>query len=111
MARKQKRYRAMAEKVLGKSLPPKAQVHHVDLDGTNDEPSNLVICEDDGYHKLLHARLRALKACGDPNKRKCKYCKQWEDLKELVFTPQNIGYYHSECYNKYRRDKHIIWNY
>lgn len=53
----------IAEKALGKALPPKAVVHHMDRDGENNNtksPWNLVVCPDQNYHMLLHARARAL---------------------------------------------------
>ena len=67
----------VAEKALGKHLPPKAIIHHVDENPSNNVNSNLVICQDQAYHKLLHVRLRTLRAGGDPNISKvCKDCKQ-----------------------------------
>lgn len=53
----------MAEKALGKPLPEGALVHHVDQDGTNNNtksPWNLIVCPDQKYHLMLHARARAL---------------------------------------------------
>jgi hypothetical protein len=47
----------VAEKALGKHLPPGAVVHHVDEDGLNNKPWNLVICQDNAYHRFLHKRL------------------------------------------------------
>lgn len=49
----------IAEKALGKYLPPGAVVHHVN--GTRDS-GPLVICQDDTYHKLLHKRIRRMNA-------------------------------------------------
>jgi hypothetical protein len=45
----------VAEKALGKPLPPKAVVHH-------HTPEQLVICQNQAYHLLLHQRQRALNA-------------------------------------------------
>lgn len=50
----------IAEQALGKRLPPGALVHHVDGDELNNDPANLVICPDRGYHNLLHKRTREL---------------------------------------------------
>src|SRR5262245_59260878 len=60
----------LAEKALGRPLPPAAEVHHVDERRGNNTPSNLVICENREYHKLLHRRRRVLLAGGDPNTQK-----------------------------------------
>ena len=52
----------MAEKAIGRELPFGSVVHHVDRDGTNNNtktPWNLVVCPDQKYHLLLHARARA----------------------------------------------------
>jgi hypothetical protein len=46
----------IAEKALGHPLPKGAVVHHFDENKKNDKPSNLVICPDAKYHRLLHRR-------------------------------------------------------
>ena len=46
-------HRLAAEKILGKNLPIKAVVHH-----HYGNPPTLVICPDQAYHLLLHARSR-----------------------------------------------------
>lgn len=65
----------VAEKALGHYLPPKAVVHHVDESRDINERGNLVICENQAYHMILHARQRVLNAGGDPDTDKiCSRC-------------------------------------
>ena len=78
----------IAEKALGKPLPPEAKVHHHD-------PKQLVICQDQAYHLLLHQRMRAYVACGHANWRKCWICKQHDDPEKLSFSGDQI--YHRSC--------------
>ncbi len=71
-----------AAKALGRRLPRGVQVHHHDENRLNYANSNLVICQDNRYHKLLHQRMRVLKAGFDPNTHKhCTVCKTYQ-LKE-----------------------------
>lgn len=91
-------HRILAQRVLGRPLPPKAEVHHVDGDRNNNTPSNLVICPDHAYHALLHLRTEALKATGNANSRKCTFCKRWDVPENLIATRQNSAR-HRACYN------------
>jgi hypothetical protein len=92
----------IAEKALGKQMPPKAVVHHVNEIKTDNRPANLVICPDHAYHKFLHQRLDAKKACGHADWRKCGYCKQYDEPANLYIP--NVGMpRHLKCFNAYRR--------
>lgn len=68
-------HRLRAMKALGKSLPVNAVVHHVS--GGKADDDGLVICQDQAYHMLLHARMRIRAAGGNPNTDAiCASCKQ-----------------------------------
>jgi lysophospholipase L1-like esterase len=106
---------ALAEKALGHSLPPGAEVHHVDGDGWNNAPSNLVICPDRAYHFLLHARQRAMDATGDPAQRPCRRCGKYDKIENMSAEPRKEGYSdryrHSACEAAYaaaRRAKKVL---
>lgn len=63
----------IAERALGHPLPKLATVHHAN--GKLDN-SSLVICQDQAYHMLLHARMRVAAAGGNPNSEKiCGTCR------------------------------------
>lgn len=68
-----------AERALGKLLPPKSVVHH-------HTTNQLVICQDQKYHLLLHRRAKALSECCYANWRKCKRCHQY-DAQQICVRP------------------------
>lgn len=100
------------EKVLGKKLPLFSVVHHVDGDEANNSHTNLVICEDQRYHCLLHQRTDALKACGCASWRRCKFCGKYDAPNNLRICSYSYRdtVTHAECERRssrewYRRSK------
>jgi len=94
-----KEHICIAEKALGKRLPDKAVVHH-------HNPVQLVICQDQAYHMIIHRRRRALEACGNANYRKCPFCQKWDDPQNMCMTPNKKGAFHKSCRNERLRAKH-----
>ena len=88
-------HREIAEKMTGIKLPKGSIVHHVDENRLNNDPSNLVICQDIAYHCLLHARMRAFKATGDPTARPCCRCGRYDSIENL--NTGGAQYYHASC--------------
>lgn len=104
----------VAELALGKKLPRGAIVHHVDGDKKNNFSCNLVLCEDQAYHKLLHQRLDALRACGNSGWLKCKFCGQHDSPKNLrIYQTTRAGrkamcmnIHHKKCNADYLRERY-----
>ena len=99
-------HRVIAEKALGKPLPIKAQIHHIDGNPNNNDRSNLVICPDEAYHRLLHRRSDAVAACGHADWIKCSICGRWDDKANMY--QKRLGGYHNECRRLHRRNINLI---
>jgi hypothetical protein len=96
----------VAERALGRPLPPGAVVHHIDENRQNNAPTNLVICPSNKYHRLIHQRLDAFKASGYWHWRKCPYCRTYDDPANM--SAQKCGkyedrYVHPRCVAASRR--------
>lgn len=97
----------VAEEALGRPLPEGAVVHHVNEDPADNRPTNLVICQDQAYHKLLHQRMRAKAACGHADWRRCVYCKEYDDPENLyVYSSAYAS--HRECNNADQRQRRAL---
>jgi hypothetical protein len=107
----------LAEKVLQRHLRDGECTHHHNQDKANNGPGNIVICQDQAYHMLLHQRMRAMDVCGNANYRKCKICKNYDAIENMSERTNPIAYIHKSCWNEYakgRRDlkgKEIKCNY
>ena len=82
-------HRKKAEQILGKTIDSKHRIHHIDGDTLNNQNNNLVICENQSYHRLLHKRTKSFYATGNPNLSYCAKCNKWKD--HLSFSAKN-GY-------------------
>jgi hypothetical protein len=91
----------VAEVALGRYLPAAARVHHVDGNKANDEPCNLVVCQDQSYHMLIEMRGRAYHTTGDADKKRCRYCGEWDYAEVMTrLTPRDghiERFYHKPC--------------
>lgn len=84
-----------------KAPTPTAVVHHADGDNKNNSHTNLVVCDDQGYHLLIHMRINAYDACGNANWRKCPICKEYDD--PALMKRNGKSYRHAACIAEYNR--------
>lgn len=66
----------VAEHKIGRPLKPGEEIHHINGNGTDNRPDNLMVCKDRAEHTLIHKPPRQCKLCGAPHKAKglCKRC-------------------------------------
>ncbi len=93
----------IVEKILGTTLREGVVIHHVNGDRKDNSNNNLVVCENQAYHMLLHQRERALKESGDSNNIKCPICKEYDSKQNLIITKDGQNRGHKGCANEYKR--------
>lgn len=104
--KKRLQHHVVAEAAIGRPLPAGAVVHHVDGNPLNNAPSNLVVCPDQSYHKLIHMRQNALEACGNPSHRRCFVCREYDSVDQMTRVGDSRSghkHYHRACLAVLRR--------
>lgn len=98
----------VADSIVGEVFQPSKGhvIHHVDGNPQNNVPNNLVLCESQGYHQLIHKRARAFYACGDPLKHKCQVCQGYSNPEDLVRKGHNT--FHEACYRQRMKDLYQV---
>jgi hypothetical protein len=103
-------HRVIVARVLGHPIPAGVEIHHVNGDRRDNRHSNLVVCQDKAYHKLLHVRARIKAAGGNPNTDAvCGRCGQAKPLEAFSRTKlkkstgrQSVC---KPCHEMYRRER------
>lgn len=91
----------IAEKAVGRKLWHGVVVHHVNEIKSDNRNENLVVCQNESYHRLLHRRSAAHDACGNANYVRCPLC--------LVYGPPEImgrQNSHKECLREYANKRY-----
>ena len=83
----------ITEKALQKFLPLKAVIHHINHIKADNCSENLIICQNQSYHRIIHLREKNYFICGHASWKKCTKCHQYDEVKKLL-KYKNGSYFH-----------------
>lgn len=102
-------HRYVAEQAIGRKLKNRESVHHLNYDKSDCRRQNLIVCPDDSYHRLLHARTDVLLDGYHPDvDAYCSGCKTYHPKQEFPKSKLRWNGVHNMCKttsNEYRRAK------
>ena len=87
----------ICESALGRHLKGKEEVHHFNEIRSDNRHGNLVICQDHGYHELLHCRRDRKLALGSPNLKRCTFCRGIFSLDGFNRDPRRVDGHGKYC--------------
>lgn len=91
----------VAEEKIGRLLLQEERVHHENEIKSDNRPDNLTVFPNEKSHQQHHVRMKALRACGNPDWRACKFCRNYDAPEHLRFA--KYATYHLECKRIYER--------
>lgn len=103
-------HRDVAEAALGKHLPPRAVVHHVNQIKTDNRPENLVICPDNDYHAVIHQRTRAYEVTGHASWQFCWRCRNWSPPERMTVRADGAPVHKRAFCLPRKRHASLPWN-
>jgi hypothetical protein len=91
-------HRILVENILGIKLSSEVEIHHVDGNRANNDPSNLVVCPNRSYHQLLHRRQATIDAGFNPDTHHvCTDCKTYKMFSEFSLNKTRASGYNNLC--------------
>lgn len=94
-------HRYVAEKVLGRKLKGRESIHHLNYNKQDCRRNNLIICPDDRYHHLLHARTDSINDGYNPDLYGyCTDCKAYHPKNEFPKSKNRWNGIHNICKSK-----------